>query len=363
MQTPNTANSNETALIEIGPHSALRSAINETLAEHPELHSFQYGSLLKRYETDGTTILRTFGLLACHGYNISLGAVNGCRVRSKKSAQALTHLPPYMFDHSRSVRGQTRKIEHQVSSIQTSRASRYAGRRYKYIGTTMAEYPATGWYYVVAHEQGTSFYCAIDTANIIQIGGNIHFPGVAYLLMAMEAVTQRAGVPASITGIRLGNVSMLASLPVPETPEGIEIISSIYPMNASAKAVDDWCTFRIISHDAAQNSWIEHCIGSVCIETGERTVFTRLMNNTCVPTCSEQVDVSQMYRDFSSAGMDFGDFLRNIQDMKMSMDHKACTATCRRPRYPKDSPGWICYSPVHVRKHLAPLTTFMQGYI
>ncbi|KAH8435221.1 uncharacterized protein LDX57_012850 [Aspergillus melleus] len=111
LQTWNQNPSSEYALIEIGPHSTLRTAINETLADHPELQPFQYGSLLKRHETDGTTILRTLGLLACCGFDINLAAINGCQLGNKKAPQILTDLPPYSFDHSRSIRGQTRKIE------------------------------------------------------------------------------------------------------------------------------------------------------------------------------------------------------------------------------------------------------------
>ncbi|KAL4745333.1 acyl transferase/acyl hydrolase/lysophospholipase [Aspergillus terricola var. indicus] len=66
------------AIIEIGPHAALRSVINETFADHRELQSFQYGSLLRRYETDGSTILHTEvrdGPQVLPAASISLGSV------------------------------------------------------------------------------------------------------------------------------------------------------------------------------------------------------------------------------------------------------------------------------------------------
>nr|UVI58158.1 polyketide synthase [Aspergillus roseoglobulosus] len=348
MQTLSTNEPSEDALIEIGPHSTLRSAINETLADQNGLQPFQYGSLLKRYESDGSTILRTFGLLACHGYEVNLTSVNGCRARSKKAAQALTDLPPYVFDHSRSVRGQTRKIE-QIKFP--------AYKRHELLGVPVEDTNTLEqrWRNILRPDD-------ITWLRMNRMGGNIHFPGVAYLLMAMEAVTQRAGASASITGIRLGNVSMLAPLPVPDTAEGTEVISSIYPMDASAKGVHDWCTFRIISHDVSQNSWIEHCVGSVRIETADSKAFTNVVNNDIVQACSEIVDVNKMYRDFSSAEMDFGDFLRNIRTMKMSADHKACTATIATPDIPKTAHDGYAIHPctfesiLHLLLHLCKAT-------
>ncbi|KOS43961.1 hypothetical protein ACN38_g5122 [Penicillium nordicum] len=321
MRNPNTSGSQEDALIEIGPHSTLRSAINETLADHPELQPFHYGSLLKRYETDGTTILHTFGMLACYGHEINCVALNDRRSGTKKVAKILNDLPPYEFDHSRSVRGRTRRIEHIKFP---------AYKRHELLGMPVEDTNTfeQRWRNILRPDD-------ITWLRMNRMKGNIHFPGVAYLLMAMEAAVQRAGESESITGVRLGNVSMLAPLPVSDTPEGVEIISSIYPMNASANDRDDWCTFRIISHDAADNAWIEHCVGSVRIETSEQKASPCPVKKESLLTCDKSVDIDQMYQRFGAAGMDFGKFLRNIQDMKLSADHKACTATIATPDIPK----------------------------
>nr|UVI57903.1 polyketide synthase [Aspergillus elegans] len=348
MKTPDTAGSAEDALIEIGPHSTLRSAINETLSEHSELQSYQYGSILKRYETNGATILQTFGVLACQGHEINLVAVNDRRIGRKRTAKILRDLPPYAFDHSRSVRGQTRKIEHIKFP---------AYKRHELLGVPVEDTNTfeQRWRNILRPDD-------ITWLRMNRMSGNIHFPGVAYLLMAMEAVLQRAGEFDSVTGVRLGNVSMLAPLPVPDTPEGVEIISSIYPMDASARGADDWCTFRIISHDAAERSWIEHCVGSVRIETASQKASTHLLNDGFLSTCLETVDVDQMYRGFASAGMDFGEFLRNIQGMKLSADHKACTATIATPDIPKTAHDGYAIHPctfesiLHALLHLCKAT-------
>nr|UVI57908.1 polyketide synthase [Aspergillus pulvericola] len=347
IRTPNKTGSKEDALIEIGPHSTLRSAINETLADHAELQPFQYGSLLKRYETDGTTILHTFGTLACYGHEINLAALNDRRSGTTRVAKILNDLPPYEFDHSRSVRGQTRKIEHVKFP---------AYKRHELLGVPVEDTNTfeQRWRNILRPDD-------ITWLRMNRMKGNIHFPGVAYLLMAMEAAVQRAGETESITGVRLGNVSMLAPLPVSDTPEGVEIISSIYPLDSSAKGTDDWCTFRIISHDAAENSWIEHCVGSVRIETNEQKAC--LVKTESLSPCDISVDINQMYQCFGSAGMDFGEFLRNIQDMKLSADHKACTATITTPDIPRTAHDRYAIHPctfesiLHILLHLCEATS------
>nr|UVI58162.1 polyketide synthase [Aspergillus muricatus] len=348
MRTPETSLSSDSALVELGPHSTLRSAITETLADQPQLQPFQYGSLLKRYEVDGTTILRTFGLLACLGHEIDIAFVNDRQHGNKGTAQILADLPPYAFDHSRSVRAQTRKIEHIKFP---------AYKRQELLGVPVEDTNTfeQRWRNILRSDD-------ITWLRMNKMNGNIHFPGVAFLLMAMEAVVQRAGVLDAITGIRLGNVSMLAPLPVPDTPEGVEIVFSIYPMNASASQADDWCTFRIISHDRVENSWVEHCVGSVRIETGEQRIPADRDNTQALRLCSEAVDIHQMYRDFASAGMDFGDLLRNIRDMKVSADHKACTATIAAPDIPKTAHDRYAIHPctfesiLHALLHLCKVT-------
>nr|QTX15960.1 polyketide synthase [Aspergillus westerdijkiae] len=320
MQTPSQKSPSDNALIEIGPHSTLRTAINETLADQPTLQPFQYGSLLKRFETDGTTILRTFGMLTSYGYDVSLASVNDPRSKIKKAPHMITDLPPYSFDHSRSVRGQSRRIKnikfpayerHELLGVPVEDTNKFEQR----------------WRNIIRPDD-------ITWLRMNRMDGSIHFPGVAYLLMAMEAIMQRTGMTECVTGIRIGNVSMLAPLPVPDTAGGVEIISSIYPMNESARATDDWCTFRVISHEGVENSWIEHCVGSVRIETGEQRISAPPVDSQ-LSICSEAVDINQMYRDFASAGMEFGDFLKNIRSMKLSADHKACIATIATPDIPQ----------------------------
>ncbi|PYI01215.1 ketoacyl-synt-domain-containing protein [Aspergillus sclerotiicarbonarius CBS 121057] len=320
MDDPHARGNREDALIEIGPHSTLRSVIKETFADIPEYQSIQYGSLLKRYETDGSTILRTFGMLVCSGHDISLAAINDRRAGARKNPRLLTGLPGYAFDHSRSVRGTSRRIEQ-------TKFPTY--KRHELLGIPVEDTNPfeQRWRNILRPDD-------LPWLRRNRMQGKIHFPGVAYLLMAIEAAIQRAGNTVAIGGVRLGNVAMLAPLPVPDSPAGVEIQFSIYPMHARADASTDWSTFRIVSYDRAEKTWIEHCVGSVRIETEPQEPHP---GDALQQECTESVDITQMYRSFTSAGMDFGEYLRNIQDMKLSLDRTACTATITAPDIPRQA--------------------------
>ncbi|KAB8230914.1 type I polyketide synthase [Aspergillus alliaceus] len=316
MDSPD-ATKQEDALIEIGPHSTLRTAISETFADYPEFQSVQYGSLMKRFETDGSTILRTFGMLVCSGYDINLAAINDRRTGAKKMPRLLTNLPFYAFDHSRSVRGQTRRIEHMKFP---------AYKRHELLGVPVEDSNCfeQRWRNILRPDD-------IPWLRMNRMKGDIHFPGVAYLLMAMEAAMQRAGTAEAIKGIRLGNVSMLAPLPIPDSPEGVEILFSIYPMDVRANTPTDYSAFRVVSYDTTEKVWVEHCVGSVRVETHQENSqsLAELRDK-----CTDPVDISQMYSGFATAGMEFGEYLKNIKEMKLSADHRACTASITAPSIP-----------------------------
>nr|A2R6H1.2 RecName: Full=Highly reducing polyketide synthase otaA; AltName: Full=Ochratoxin biosynthesis cluster protein 1; AltName: Full=Ochratoxin biosynthesis cluster protein A [Aspergillus niger CBS 513.88] len=314
MEFPGTTGKREDTLIEIGPHSTLRSAIKESFAEVPEYQSVQYGSLLKRYETNGSTILHTLGMMFCSGHEISLAAINDRRVGTRKIPMLLTGLPGYAFDHSRSVRGTSRRIEqvkfptynrHELLGVPVEDSNPYEQR----------------WRNVLRPDD-------LPWLRMNRMKGQIHFPGVAYILMATEALQQRVARTMTIPRVRIANMSILAPLQVPDSPSGVEIQVSIYPTNVRANGATDWATFRIISYDTAEKTWVEHCVGSVRAETGPPDLC---VNTALRKQCAEPVDIAQMYHGFTAAGMDFGENLRNIQAMKVSPDRTACTATITAP--------------------------------
>jgi acyl transferase domain-containing protein len=87
-------------IIEIGPHHALQSAIQDILASSLIQNKVSYLYVLKRNEVTPDAILNVSGSLFCAGFPVDLQAVNNETCLA--SQELLTDLPPYEFNHSMS---------------------------------------------------------------------------------------------------------------------------------------------------------------------------------------------------------------------------------------------------------------------
>lgn len=81
-----------TDLVEIGPHTALRRPLKDTIP------SVRYHAILERSKPNLKTILSAIGSLFCSGHSLSVAAANG---QASGKTQPLTGCPRYPFDHSR----------------------------------------------------------------------------------------------------------------------------------------------------------------------------------------------------------------------------------------------------------------------
>jgi acyl transferase domain-containing protein len=89
-------------IVEIGPHSALRSAIQETLAQNPMLRSIDYSHILSRVDQTLNPIFDAAGMLYCRGYQVNIMKLNSALSDpGSKPPRLLSTLPPYPFEHSR----------------------------------------------------------------------------------------------------------------------------------------------------------------------------------------------------------------------------------------------------------------------
>lgn len=82
-----------TDIVEIGPHSALRRPIKDSLSS-----PLRYHSALERKKSSLHTILTVLGTLWCHKYPVSILAGN---LQADGKFPFLVDCPPYPFDHSR----------------------------------------------------------------------------------------------------------------------------------------------------------------------------------------------------------------------------------------------------------------------
>jgi acyl transferase domain-containing protein len=88
-------------LVEIGPHSALQGPCGEILRSTQQNKSIGYMSILARKVSAVHTALDVAGRLHCLGYPINLQRVNSGVTEKQAGYKALTTLPGYSFNHSK----------------------------------------------------------------------------------------------------------------------------------------------------------------------------------------------------------------------------------------------------------------------
>jgi acyl transferase domain-containing protein len=89
------------SIVEIGPHSALRSAIRQTLSVDSKFQSINYFSALTRDQSSVDSTLQLAGSLFARGHNITLDKINNQFQDAQSAAPTmLTGLPPYPWNRS-----------------------------------------------------------------------------------------------------------------------------------------------------------------------------------------------------------------------------------------------------------------------
>lgn len=88
-----------TDLIEIGPHSALKRSLKDSVS------SLRYQTVLERNKPAVQSVLELVGTLFCHNYSVSVTAANN---QNHESTPPLVDCPPYPFDHSKSYWSESR---------------------------------------------------------------------------------------------------------------------------------------------------------------------------------------------------------------------------------------------------------------
>ena len=87
-------------LLEIGPHSALRTVTKEILQSFPEGDQITYSSLLSKFTRGVYTMLQAVGHIHCLGYKVDIGTINRQNEIDIRMRKLLPNLPEYPFDRS-----------------------------------------------------------------------------------------------------------------------------------------------------------------------------------------------------------------------------------------------------------------------
>ncbi|KAJ5595540.1 uncharacterized protein N7459_001748 [Penicillium hispanicum] len=328
-------------LIELGPHSTMRSAIREGLASYASLKVIEYSHILTRQSSSNITLLQTMASLYSRGYPLNLDAVNQASCTSPGDRRMISTLPPYNFNHDNSSRTQTRIMKN-------IRYPRFP--RHELLG-------ASTWDW---NEYEPKWRNVLRTSEMPwlkdhQINGNIIYPGVASWIMAIEAASLLKTTSAPVTGYRVKNISYKAALIIPDTKEGLEVSFSMRKTEDVTYDHQPWYEFYLRSFDIDKEAWTEHTCGLVRVECRAPTKESNELSSQssiklggdtlryAKEKCNKDVDLPSYYGKLHSHGVVFGPTMHNVNTMQISGTAREAIGDILTPSLSKYMPAG--YSP------------------
>ncbi|KAJ5605987.1 hypothetical protein N7510_008768 [Penicillium lagena] len=303
-------------IVEIGPHATLQSAIKETIASRNQQFQFKYLPVLKRNDHSLNVLLSTLGFLVASGYLLDLHAINlSSRPTGSRRARLLVDLPPYSFKH-------TEKVIYESRLSKNIRSRKFP--RHDLFGAPVADWNAHAprWRQFVRLNENPWLKDHMVTGSYV-------YPGVGYLIMAIEASRQLANEKKP-TGFRLRCVSMKRALIIPDTKDGIEVSLSMTPTEGSSES-KIWHRFQISSYNASSDEWTEHCTGNIKVdfqlspdpvdngrEDEEERLAWKSDLKRAEETCSRVMNFQTIYSNLQTSGLAFGPLFQNLGDVRSS---------------------------------------------
>lgn len=193
-------------------------------------------------------------------------------------------------------------------------------------------------------------------ANIIQVTGNYVYPGVGFLVMAIEASRQLAG-EAKLHGFQLRHVSIHRALIIPDTKQGIEVSLSMTPTEPSSE-IRSWRRFHISSYNESSDAWTEHCSGDIAVDSAK--VVDPIDNGReakaeayaqlealrwAEDDCTRSMNFPMIYKNLQRQGLNFGPLFQNLGDVRTSGSGSGMiTGTVTTPEIAKSMPKQYMHS-------------------
>jgi acyl transferase domain-containing protein len=320
------------ALIEVGPHSALKAPLVQIMERvDSKLRSqLVYTSLLVRNEDAVTTAIRAAGTLWGSGIRISLDMVNRDAIAELKSAsQALVDLPSYQWNHDKT-------FWHESPTTKQQRLQ--SKPRTDLLGA-----PVENQNPLEPQWRNQLRVRENPWVEDHKITGTILYPGAGMLIMVIEAVAEMTAKDKEVQGIVFKNVSFEKGLVIPQDGSTETILRIQLPQTNSATA--SMHTFSVFSR-TGDAPWIKNCFGRFRVlhkETGSSESVSddspvafewkRYLDkySAMKKLNSTSVDVSKLYKKLNNVGMQYGHTFQNITDLHTVRGADFCYGTVKIP--------------------------------
>ncbi|KAF5520959.1 Reducing polyketide synthase FUB1 [Colletotrichum aenigma] len=305
------------AFIEIGPHGALQSPVNEIVkaSQSKAAKEAPYFSVITRGKNAESTSLQLAGQLWASGHAVNLLHVNG--IIPETMPMALPDLPSYPWNHSKS-------YWHESTIARSNRFP--SGPRTDLLGVAVdLQNPM---------EPRWRNYLRISENPWIEdhkITGTTLYPAAGMIVMAMEAAQRLADPERRLRGITFQNLKFERGLVVPSRDQAVQTEVSLRPDDSMSST---W-SFTVYS-TVSVGSWTKHCHGFLTLdyENDNRNRLgpseTEWRNfdaerQDIEQHASEELDMDSFYDDLESVGVEYGPTFRNVfQAAAVPGEYTAC---------------------------------------
>jgi acyl transferase domain-containing protein/NADPH:quinone reductase-like Zn-dependent oxidoreductase/NADP-dependent 3-hydroxy acid dehydrogenase YdfG/acyl carrier protein len=293
------------ALIEIGPHPALKSPLGQIVKSLGK--SIPHVPSLKRNEDAQRSMLDCIGTLFALNVDVNLVAVNAVDGQLLDGQRQLEHgctgidLPPYKYTY-----GPIKYHESRLSKEYRLRSTpRHDLLGSKVPGTTKLR---PQWRNMLRLKD-------LPWLDDHRVPPHVLHPGAAHIVMAMVAAEHAYkefpdALP--IYGLTMRNVSIKKTLVVPEDDYGIEIVLGMELEDGATAKSPGWTRFSIASVVRDANQWTEHCSGQIKVEVApfeQAPPIDTTMDGRAV-------DAQTWYTRFADMGLQFGPSFQGYSDIR-----------------------------------------------
>ena len=317
------------ACIEIGPLSALAGPFRQICDSLPVEAKADYFPSIQRNHNGVEQALNLACNLFTFGWNIDVASLNFpvCR----KGVRVLTDLPPYAWNHSTLHWHEGRRSKnyrhrthppHDLLGTLTNDSSNLDMQWSNYL--RRSEHP-----WLKDHV----------------IRSEVILPGGAYLVMAIEAIKQKASITGlQIQGYVFRDIVFSRVLVVPDTPDGIEVSLILQPFRqSSATASDTWSEFRVVTFGSDRKAY-EHAYGLISVShkpnfgfSGDDAAILAMMRH-------DEAMRPGIYEQWLSrtapGGNEMGPSLRLVSKACLKNEHVFCTLRISE-RFGDESPTLV----------------------
>ncbi|KAK5999185.1 Highly reducing polyketide synthase alt5 [Cladobotryum mycophilum] len=292
-------------LVEVGPHSALRTPVIDSIKAGSVAEGrFKYTNLLRRHYPANLTYLEAIGELYQSGSLVNFSAVNDIPA----SASRLIDLLRYAWNHSQSYLAKS-------SLIDQYRFPKHA--RHDLLGSPVSGSGGSCWRNVVRVRENP--WIAGHKIN-----SSIIYPAAGYLAMAIEAARQMNASSKTVMSYELSDVSFVAALNIPEEDAAVEMLLEARPeCFKTDRFSNSRIEFRISSINGEQDSKKLHCRGFIQASNASSGVDDDSMQHcdyaATAAACTTRVN--SFYRALKAGGIEQGSYFQNLTNLYANRLH------------------------------------------